>query len=175
MTRIMKVKSLKLYLSTFKITIENLLAHEDLNDNERIIFNLSRTPIDAETVYNVLKNFVWLYITLVQRGAKEAYRRGRKFRIFQVIEDSTNWKNDTYSKVKGPERIGHVSCLDTLHLNTLNATNSLQVIIIFPVISLIAISLTINYFWSIQRFIDGEEEDEDDLILVGHERKKEYA
>ena len=47
--------------------------------------------------------------------------------------------------------------------------------IIFLVISLIAISLTANCFWSILRFIDGEEEDEDNLVLVGHGMKKEYV
>lgn len=46
---------------------------------------------------------------------------------------------------------------------------------VFPVISLIAISLTVNCFWSILRFIDGEEEDEDDLVLLGHDKKKESA
>lgn len=33
---------------------------------------------------------------------------------FQVTEDSTNWMNDTYSKVKGPERRGRVRCLGKL-------------------------------------------------------------
>jgi hypothetical protein len=32
----------------------------------------------------------------------------------QLTQDSTNWKNDTYSKVKGRERRGRVRCLGKL-------------------------------------------------------------
>ena len=32
----------------------------------------------------------------------------------QSIQDSINWTNDTYSKVKGPEKRGHVRCLGKL-------------------------------------------------------------
>jgi hypothetical protein len=32
----------------------------------------------------------------------------------QFTQESRNWKNDTYSKVKGPERRGRVRCLGRL-------------------------------------------------------------
>jgi len=47
-----------------------------------------------------------------------------------------------------------------------------KALVVFLVISLIVITLTVNCFLSILRFIDGEEENEDDLVLVGYDMKK---
>ncbi|KAK2421147.1 hypothetical protein QL285_031804 [Trifolium repens] len=42
----------------------------------------------------------------------------------QFTQDSTNWKNDTYSKVKGPERRGRVRCLGRLPKHARSSVSS---------------------------------------------------
>ncbi|KAK2441284.1 hypothetical protein QL285_012603 [Trifolium repens] len=42
----------------------------------------------------------------------------------QFTHDSTNWKNDTYSKVKGPERRGRVRCLGRLPKHARSSVSS---------------------------------------------------
>lgn len=46
----------------------------------------------------------------------------------QTTQDSTNWKNDIYSKVLGPEKKGHVRCLGKIprHADS-NASSSSNV------------------------------------------------
>lgn len=65
MTLPVKGKPLILYVSTLKETIGNLLAKEDLNGNSNAIYYLSRTLIDGDTKYVLLRSYVYICITLV--------------------------------------------------------------------------------------------------------------
>ncbi|XP_012573845.3 uncharacterized protein [Cicer arietinum] len=42
----------------------------------------------------------------------------------QTTQDSTNWKNDIYSKVKGSEKRGRVRCLGKIARHASSSSNS---------------------------------------------------